>query len=73
MLICLGCSVRSRVVVRRALLAALVVGTALTAINQGDVILSGDLRAAHLLKIPLTYAVPYAVTMWGALAVGRIK
>ena len=72
-LACLGCFVRSRVVVRRALITALVVGTVLTAINQGDVILRGDLRAAHLLKIPLTYVVPYAVTTWGALAVGRIE
>ena len=72
-LACLGCFVRSRVVVRRALITALVVGTVLMAINQGDVILRGDLRAAHLLKIPLTYVVPYAVTTWGALAVGRIE
>ncbi len=69
---CLRCFCLSGVVVKRAVLTALVVGTALTAINQGDVILRGDVQPLHLLKIPLTYAVPYAVTTWGALSVGRI-
>ena len=35
-------------------------------------ILRGDVQSLYLLKIPLTYAVPYAVTTWGALSVGRI-
>ncbi len=71
-LACLRCFCLSGLVVKRAVLTALVVGTALTAINQGDVILRGDVQPLHLLKIPLTYAVPYAVTTWGALSVGRI-
>lgn len=71
-LACLRCFCLSGVVVKRAVLTALVVGTALTAVNQGDVILRGDVQPLHLLKIPLTYAVPYAVTTWGALSVGRI-
>jgi hypothetical protein len=52
---------------RRSLAIALVVGTLLTAINQGNVILSGDLPGALAWKIPLTYAVPYCVATLGAL------
>ncbi|MEX2229974.1 MAG: nitrate/nitrite transporter NrtS [Dehalococcoidia bacterium] len=52
---------------RRAVKTALVVGTVLTLLNQGDVLLGGNFPAALFWKIPLTYAVPYAVTTWGAL------
>lgn len=64
---CTRCYIRSRAVVHRALITALVVGSLLTLLNQGDVLLGGDLPPALLWKIPLTYAVPYAVTTWGAL------
>jgi hypothetical protein len=40
------------------LLIALVVGTVLTAINQLDVILSGDATAATAVKSGLNYVVP---------------
>ncbi|MDP6690852.1 MAG: nitrate/nitrite transporter NrtS [Alphaproteobacteria bacterium] len=50
---------------KKAFLTALVVGTILTAINHGDVILAGD--APPLLKVALTYCVPYCVTTWGAI------
>ena len=49
----------------KALLTALVVGTILVAINHGDTIILGD--RPHLLKILLTYCVPYCVTTWGAV------
>ena len=49
---------------KKAFLTALVVGTVLTAINHGDVILAGG--APPLLKVVLTYCVPYCVTTWGA-------
>ncbi|MBT3307803.1 MAG: nitrate/nitrite transporter NrtS [Rhodospirillaceae bacterium] len=50
---------------KKAFLTALVVGTVLTAINHGDVILAGG--APPLLKVVLTYCVPYCVTTWGAI------
>ena len=64
---CARCYVGSRAVVRRAFVTAAVVGSVLTLLNQGDVLLAGDFPPALLWKIPLTYAVPYVVTTWGAL------
>jgi len=51
---------------------ALVVGTLLTAINQGDVLLAGLWPTALLWKVPLTYAVPFVVATLGALGTGRV-
>ncbi len=50
---------------RKAFLTACVVGTILTLINHGDVILSGELPP--LMKIFLTYCVPFCVTTWGSV------
>ncbi|HJM94372.1 MAG TPA: nitrate/nitrite transporter NrtS [Alphaproteobacteria bacterium] len=50
---------------KKAFLTALVVGTILTMINHGDVFLAGG--APPLLKVVLTYCVPYCVTTWGAI------
>ncbi len=50
---------------RKAFLTALVVGTILMMINHGDVILAGE--APPVLKVVLTYCVPYCVTTWGAI------
>lgn len=50
---------------RRSLYVALVVGTILNVINQGDALLSQiDLNAPKLI---LTYLVPYAVCTYGAV------
>lgn len=54
-------------VVRRALKVAVVVGTILVAINQGGAILAGALPAALLVKILLTYLVPYCVSTYAAV------
>lgn len=50
----------------RALWVALIVGTILNLINQGDRLLSGQ----HLdfTKIALTYVVPYFVSTYGAVS-----
>ncbi len=56
---------------KKAIFTALVVGTLLTAINQGDVILSG--LAPPIWKVILTYCVPYGVTTWGAITVKRAQ
>ena len=50
---------------RKAIYTALVVGTILTAINHGDVILGGGMPSVW--KVLLTYCVPYCVTTWGAV------
>ncbi len=54
---------------KRSLLTALIVGTILTAINQGDVILAEE--APHLVKVGLNYLVPYCVATYGAVSAKR--
>ena len=56
-------------VAKRALIAALVVGTILNLINQGDILwVGGDV---NLVKAALTYLVPYLVATYGAIASRR--
>ena len=50
---------------KKALFSAMVVGSILTSINHGDMILSGEYPS--WLKVLLTYFVPYCVTTWGAI------
>jgi hypothetical protein len=52
---------------RRSLLAALVVGTMLNLINQGDALFGG--MPVNWFKIILTFCVPYAVSTYGAVSV----
>lgn len=59
----------TRTVLARSLRASLVVGTVLTALNQGDLLLVGTFPAALWWKIPLTYLVPFLVATYGALGV----
>ena len=68
---CLRCALRHWPMLRRSLIASAVVGTALTALNQGDAILAGNLAGALAWKIPLTYCVPFLVATYGALANSR--
>ena len=68
---CLRCALRHWPMLRRSLVASAVVGTALTALNQGDAILSGQLAGALSWKIPLTYCVPFLVATYGALSNSR--
>lgn len=58
-------------VLRRSTLAAVVVGTLLTALNHGDVILRGAWSPALWWKVPLTYLVPFLVATYGALGNGK--
>ena len=57
-----------RPVVRQALLVALVVGTILNLINQGDRLAAGDI---NWFKAVLTYMVPYCVASYGAYVGAR--
>jgi hypothetical protein len=68
---CLRCSLTHGTLVRRSLIVALIVGTILTAINQGNIILRGDWPDSLYWKIPLTYAVPYCVATTGAILNAR--
>ena len=70
---CAGCAVRHRPMLRRSLLIALVVGTILLAVNQGDVLLGAAWPRALLWKVPLTYLVPFVVATWGALVNSRLR
>ncbi|HZU90504.1 MAG TPA: nitrate/nitrite transporter NrtS [Stellaceae bacterium] len=55
---------------RRSLLTALVVGTILNLINQGDALVTGG----HVVvpKLLLTYCVPFCVSTFGAVSL-RLK
>jgi len=68
---CLTCALTFWPLVRRSAIVALIVGTILTTINQGNIILGGDFPASLYWKIPLTYAVPYCVATTGALLNSR--
>lgn len=57
--------------IRRAASIALVVGTLLTIINQGDVLLTGQVTPLMAVKIALSYAVPFGVAVYAARASGR--
>jgi hypothetical protein len=51
---------------RRSLYVALVVGTVLNVINQGDAFLG--MASINWLKLVLTYCVPYVVCTYGAVS-----
>ncbi len=53
-------------IVKRSLIVALVVGTVLNLINQGDV-MTGS-ASFNLFKCLLTYVVPYCVSTYGAVS-----
>ena len=60
-----------RSIVLRGLGYSAVVGTILVTINQGDILLSVDVTQRHVLKIGLTYTVPYLVSTLSS--VGAIR
>ncbi len=62
-----------RVHLRQTVRIALVVGTILTAINQGDIILAGNATAATAVKTGLNYCVPFVVSNLGLLAGRRAE
>jgi hypothetical protein len=63
----LACSYAlSEGVPQRSLWVAVIVGTILNLINQGDTLLSG--QHLDVAKLALTYAVPYFVSTYGAVS-----
>ncbi|MDP6108382.1 MAG: nitrate/nitrite transporter NrtS [Candidatus Brocadiia bacterium] len=69
----LRCTLMHRPTIGRSLKIAIIVGSVLIGINQGDVVLSGQLDKALLWKAPLTYATPFVVSLWGAMANARVQ
>lgn len=69
---CLRHALAHRPLVRTAAVTSLVVGTILTAINQGNLLIDGMFPEVLLWKVPLTYAVPYCVATWSALRISRL-
>ena len=68
---CTWCAIKHRPMLRRSFIAALVVGSVLTLLNQGDVLFSGSWNSALYWKVPLTYCVPFCVATYGALSNSR--
>lgn len=58
--------------VRPAARISAIVGTVLTLVNQGDVLLSGGMDAATAMRIAANYAIPYVVSSIGFLASYRL-
>ena len=53
---------KSPSVIKRGIKYSLIVGTVLTCINHGDRLLEGEFTGIRMLKIGLTYTVPYVVS-----------
>lgn len=70
---CFACAVRYPPLICRSTVVALIVGTVLLAINQGDVLLAGKWDWTLAWKAPLTYLVPFVVATWGALLNTRVR
>ena len=68
---CIFCALRHLAMLRRSISVALVVGTVLTLLNQGDIIFAGEWKGALYWKVPLTYCVPFCVATYGALSNSR--
>lgn len=60
-----------RSIASRGVRVALLVGTALVVINQGDALYRGDWTFALMAKIVLTYCVPYAVSTYASVSALR--
>ncbi len=58
-------------IVKRSLRVSAVVGSLLALINHGDKIIALTLDTPILLKIALTYLVPYCVATWAAVQTAR--
>jgi hypothetical protein len=69
---CIRCSLMHWPTLSRSLKIAAIVGTVLVAINQGDVVFSGEVPTVLLWKAPLTFATPFIVSLWGAMGNARV-
>ena len=70
---CFMCGLHHMPILKRSFGVAIIVGTILTLLNQGDALIMGRVDDSLIWKIPLTYCVPFAVSTYGALASNRNK
>ena len=70
---CSKCATTDAALIKRSLVMSIVVGSMLTLINQGNVILSGASDASLAWKIPLTFAVPFAVSWTSVLSASQVS
>ena len=63
----------SGVTFRTCVRVAIVVGTILTVVNQGSVIVSGDASAVTWARVGINYLVPFVVSSVGYLAPFRCR
>jgi len=54
--------------VRRSIVIALIVGSAIIALNQGDVLLAGAVTPRVWVKVLVTPCIPFCVSLFGAYA-----
>ncbi len=52
--------------IRRSLIIAVIVGSVIILVNQGDLIMTGNVSPRTLLKIAITPIVPFCVSLYGA-------
>ena len=64
---------RRRDVVMRAVRVALVVGTLLIMINYADRAIANNLTGVDLIKMAITYLVPYGVSTYSAVGALRAR
>jgi len=60
-------------ILRRAFKVSLVVGTILMIINHGDAIVAGEVGVNRLIKILLTYCVPFLVSLYAGFSALKNK
>ena len=65
---CFRCGLHHPPILKRSFRVAMLVGTILTLLNQGDALIIGPVDESLMWKIPLTYCVPFVVATYGALA-----
>jgi len=63
--------VSSTRIIRRTLTTALVVGTLLSAINEGYLVARGDVDAVTWVRIAANYLIPFVVANVGVLSATR--
>lgn len=55
-------------IVKRSIIIAIFVGTLLSVINHSDKMMEGSITLADMLRMALTYLVPFCVAVAGALS-----
>ena len=70
---CMGCALIYWPLLRRSSAIALIVGSVLIVIHQGELVLTGRWHPTLVWKLPLRYLVPFVVATWSALLNSRVR